>query len=66
MTHGGVKQSHYGIKIGAVLSLLATTHGHYCLLAGISFYPLSLPFTPSLSLPSATSPSNFLPVHLDL
>lgn len=51
MTHGGVKQSHYGIKIGAVLSLLATTHGHYCLLAGISFSqsPLSLPFTPSLS-----------------
>lgn len=67
MTHCGVKQSHYGIRIGAVLSLLAATHGHYCLLAGVSFSqsPLSLPFTPSLSLPSAISPLNFIPIHLD-
>ena len=68
MTHGGVRQSHYGIKIGAVLSLLATTHGHYCLLAGISFgqSPFPFPLTPSLSPPSATSTLNFIPIHLHL
>ena len=57
MTQGGVKQSHYGIQTAAVLSLLATTHGHYCLLAaGICF---------SLCRRSV-SPLNLLLVHLDL